>query len=115
MNGPNSPDLEPCAAARFERAMNRTGLPEAVGVNRPSKLWWLTGFVTEHFKPISDGALICQNSARRRSWAFTATTTVLSDISIAPSAAGGTMPQGASAPAARGIAKMLYPAAHHRF
>jgi hypothetical protein len=60
-------------------------------------------------------ALICQSSARRRSWAFTATTMVLNDINTAPSAAGGTMPHGASAPAARGIAKMLYPAAHHRF
>ena len=63
----------------------------------------------------TSAALICQSLTRRRSWAFTATTTVLSDISAAPSAAGGTMPHGASAPAARGIANMLYPAAHHRF
>ena len=54
-------------------------------------------------------------SARRSNWAFTATTIVLSDIRTAPMAAGSTMPHGANAPAARGIAKMLYPAAHQRF
>ena len=56
-----------------------------------------------------------QRSVRRNSWALTATTTVLSDIRTAPIAAGRTMPQGASAPAANGIAKTLYPAAHHKF
>ena len=55
------------------------------------------------------------NSARRNNRAFNATTIVLTDMSTAPNAAGSTMPQGARTPAARGIAKMLYPAAHHRF
>jgi hypothetical protein len=40
---------------------------------------------------------------------------VLSDMRRAPIAAGRTIPQGASAPAASGIAKMLYPAAHPSF
>jgi len=56
-----------------------------------------------------------QMDSRRSSCAFAATTIVLSDISTAPTAAGSTMPQGARTPAASGIAKMLYPAAHHRF
>jgi hypothetical protein len=54
-------------------------------------------------------------AARRRSWAFTATITVLSDISTAPAAGARTIPQRARTPAASGIAATLYPAAHHRF
>lgn len=44
---------------------------------------------------------------RRRSCAFTATMTVLSDISTAPTAGWSTMPYGASTPAASGMATML--------
>ena len=46
-------------------------------------------------------------SARRSSCALTATMIVLTDISTAPSAGGSTTPQGASTPAATGIATML--------
>ena len=45
--------------------------------------------------------------ARRSSCALIATMIVLADISTAPSAGGGTMPQGASTPAASGIATRL--------
>ena len=46
-------------------------------------------------------------SVRRSSWAFTATITVLRDISTAPTAGESTMPCPASTPAASGIATML--------
>ncbi len=52
---------------------------------------------------------------RLRSWALIATTTVLADISTAPTAGVRKTPHAASTPAARGMATMLYPAAHHRF
>src|SRR5699024_11764378 len=48
-------------------------------------------------------------------FAFIATTIVLKLINTAPTAGLNTMPTGAKTPAASGIAKMLYPAAHHRF
>lgn len=44
---------------------------------------------------------------RPRSWALIATTTVLADISTAPTAGVRTMLQAASTPAAKGIATML--------
>jgi len=47
------------------------------------------------------------NATRRSSCAFSATTTVLKDMRIAPTAGFNTMPQGASTPAASGIAAML--------
>ena len=53
--------------------------------------------------------------ARRSSWALTATTTVLSDISTAPTAGESTIPLEASTPAASGMAMTLYPEAHQRF
>ena len=52
---------------------------------------------------------------RLRSWALIATTTVLADIRTAPTAGVRRTPHAASTPAARGMATMLYPAAHHRF
>jgi ubiquinone/menaquinone biosynthesis C-methylase UbiE len=55
------------------------------------------------------------NAARRSSCALMATTTVLADMRTAPTAGCSTMPWPASTPAASGIAKMLYPAAHQRF
>src|SRR5699024_1863043 len=54
-------------------------------------------------------------SMRRRSWAMSATTTVDSDIRIAPTDIGSTNPTGARTPAASGTEMRLYPAAHHRF
>ncbi len=47
------------------------------------------------------------NVTRRSSCAFTATTTVLKDMRIAPTAGFSTIPHGASTPAASGIAAML--------
>jgi hypothetical protein len=43
----------------------------------------------------------------RSSWELIATTTVLSDIKIAPTAGGSTIPHGASTAAASGMATML--------
>ena len=62
-----------------------------------------------------DEAGDAHRDARRSNCAFTATIVVLADIKTAPTAGCRTMPQGASTPAARGIATMLYPAAHQRF
>jgi hypothetical protein len=47
------------------------------------------------------------NVSRRSNWAFRATTTVLKDMRIAPTAGLSTIPHGASTPAASGIAAML--------
>ena len=44
-----------------------------------------------------------------------ATTMVLIDIKTAPAAGLNMIPMGASTPAARGRASILYPAPHHRF
>ena len=57
----------------------------------------------------------CRKSKRLNNWAFAATTTVDTDIRIAPTSIGSTNPTGASTPAARGTEIALYPAAHHRF
>jgi hypothetical protein len=56
-----------------------------------------------------------QSRVRFSSWALSATTTVLADIRTAPMAGVRRMPQAASTPATRGIAKMLQPAVHQRF
>src|SRR5688500_16626712 len=53
--------------------------------------------------------------ARRRSCALIATMMVLNDMSTAPRAGCSRIPHPANTPAARGMATMLYPAAHHRF
>ncbi len=50
---------------------------------------------------------LCHSLARRRSCALTATTTVLSDISTAPTAGDSTIPFDASTPAASGMARIL--------
>src|SRR5699024_11586514 len=50
-----------------------------------------------------------------KSLALIATISVLKLINTAPTAGLNTIPIGAKTPAASGIAKMLYPAAHHRF
>src|ERR1700730_12430325 len=99
-------ETDKCNAASKQPRNQRSDCFEAVVPNRriaqvnPSANEFLSGQLTHM-------GLHVHSATLRSSCAFRATTTVLNDMRIAPTAGFSTMPHGASTPAASGIAAML--------
>lgn len=99
----------PGVARRPEPAAMRLDYGPTDGQSHSDRSSTLTSIGVATAKDRAEGTAkgIRYNVARRSSCAFTATTTVLNDMRIAPTAGLSTIPHGASTPAASGIAAML--------
>src|SRR6266404_3766414 len=98
-------ETDKCNAAGKQSRNQRSNCFKAVVPNR--RIAQANPSANEFFSGQLTSKAHCHSATRRSSWAFRATTTVLKDMRIAPTAGFSTIPHGSSTPAASGIATTL--------